>query len=1475
MPSHRLLVTLLVLIFIIAPFSGPHANIDNSKDDSSSSIIEQVENKVDLEKTDDGSLVAADPISGVLDPVVVEQYGYSGTGLLDASTDSGKNEQSSIPIDNETGWVGSQAGLEIWDMKRLYAENGTLDDGIDGTTIYPDATVGYPYGWDLDWNDPSYGGDQQNVSTTYDKDEGYIVLQTEGQLDTSSGYVEYRHYDDTYIYWNQTIDNVPYSDNLNLSFMYNYDSGIIDDYTVLDGWVWLDVWVDGVNVDYIDLLTECPSRNTWYEFVVANIIDASSTFNLEIGIYIQASSTYYLTNPGGDYDDDGILDFDLTRVNRVLLDNISLLSVDQPSYESVDLIFNVGVYSAAITEFSNYGTAVISNPSYWSDSALSVGISSNVSISCDYDVELLSHNFGDSLWASQPTKTGVAYTINAGESAALTTFTYLGSEGVAIYENFTVEVYLPSDWENVTVFDPFLNDVTGQCIFSPGSLEIPTTILDRLGWWQLTLESPNYAESVSTQIYDTGWSDNSVFRPSNATRVSVSLGTVSETPVIADPVNVTWVDPDDSIWSQDSPSTGIGGVVNTVQRTLGGPNTTAGMWTVTVAWTNGSEVAYGSTSFDMYHTASLAVPIEYTTIQTDVGQIISNFVYYTDADTSDYLLDDSITVSANWTGSTVTFTQDLVKNWWRGEFDTSLVEGGQYTVVVTASRPYFDDVSTQFTVVATQQMTLEILNAGAIPIERGMNEIFTVQLDYELLNGTGITGAAIDVDYSGPGGGLSWYNFFDNNNGHYSVDIICDISATYAITITLNKTYYHGASDSFTLIIGETGTEFELLNGPADVVLFGDSYLLVVEYRNSTGSGLAGANLQVVTITPTVGLTHTGFSHIVDGYYQINLTPTAAGAFSVVISASIMNHETQYATFTLTATGIPTILTSLPSSTNIALDHNFTVQLSLQDESLNPINLANFTVTNPPSGLIISGFISAGPGLYNCTLTPLDTGTFNVLFRSSVDNYQSSSAAFTLIVTEIETKIEFEGDVSSALAEFGDPYILTVYYYRIDVMPLVSVAGANVSVLVQDSGLVITIDEFAGYYLISIRGQATGTWSLTITANKTDHYTATKQFLFEVEEIDTSIEGSSPLEALYAGRSYQFTFSYLFDSNGSYIFDAVVVSSGEGADWVSYTELGNGQYAVNVTPTELGDHYVVLIFEKLGFESASYRLTFTVDSVPISVEILEGNSGLELTTTTLSVSISETDTGNPVSGVSVFYRLIVLSSGFAEDPVPMLESTIPGVYTASITMPDAEEIHVVQVSCEAENYELDEPLSMQLSVTRSFTSVLIVYTVRYWWAIFGVVAVVGALGYRRNARKRRVRQNKITLAIKRRFDDVRSLMGVIVLHKDSGLPVYSKILREGLEETVISAFITAITSFRGEFDIESSSEEWGLIPISDIVRVISTNKLVCAFITTGNPTATQRERMIRFAKTVAFIFDDTMEDVPIVILDHHTTLQFD
>ncbi len=1692
--------------------------------------------------------------AGVINPVSILQSGYQTTELKRGRTDTGGNTAGNITIDEANGWFVNSTGIEVTGLKRLYGLNGTFDDGTDP------------------WIPYTIDGGANTQINSYNSTGGFIVCRNMGNYNPSGGGY-YTHSELSEAGWEQVVTNTPESLTFKMEFNFRYVTGPLDpegdDSFAGDVGVFWQLGSEG----YYYPMQEFDSRETWYS--VSHVFTVSpglSTFSIYVGLYIGGGNVrVYINN---DYDDDGVGDGIENAQNvTVYIDNVEFTSTTSPDFEDVGLSYHAGALSAPILG-TETGTATITNPDFWNTSPLEYQITASANVLFTYSVTSLFQRYINSSWTTSLSSNGVSYSISSGMSSDLTFYTYITQPSG--YYDSTFDILFPRDWENTTVWDPLMNNITSYCDVQPGKLHIPTSELSRSGWWEINLNGLNYAKNISVQVFDQDlgqWSENSLFRPGNETRIEVEIGTPSITPVGSDPVNITWFLPNEDIWTMDSITTMTGGAVTSSRWTFGSTNTTAGEWLIDILWTNGTEIAYQSVSFDLYHSASITAT--YPIIESDYGQTISNLITLKDADTNEFLLDDSVTIEANWSSSIIEFTQNYAKKWWEADFDTSLIGGGEFTVLVTASRPYFDTIITQFTVISLYRTTLEIVNTGSIPIENGLNEVFTAQIDYEFLNGTGIIGALPIITFSGPVGGLSWTNFIDNDNGHYSVDIICDIATTYGVTITLSKPYHYNSSDSFTLIISETGTELESLNGTADVVRFGDSYRLVVEYRNSTGqglsgadleivsitpqtglingtfipitsgyyeitltptttgtysivisaslfnhetqyitftltgvviptiltsipssatvavnqsftlqllfqdenlnpidlatitdidppsgilisgaipigsglynitlkssdiatynllfrasavnyqssivgftlsvtaiqttleilnagsipvenglneifrvqlsyqllngsgvagalptiiftgpqeglswtnfsdndnglysldikcnvsaiygisitlskafyysttdaftliidetdsellllngtvdvvlfgsnytlvvefrnstgTGLAGANLQVVTITPASGLTHDGFSHIIDGYYQITLTPTAAGAFSIVISASIINHVTQYKTFTLTATGIPTILTSLPSSASIAFDQTFTVQLHFQDENLNPIDFANFTVTNPPSGLIISEVVSVGPGtgLYNFTLTPIQIGTFNILFRSSIDNYQSSSAAFTLIVTEIETRIEFAGGVSSALVEFQESYQLIVYYYRTDLATLANVNGANVSVFAYDPGLNIVVNEVGGYYLITITGQTVGTWFLTISANKTDHYVATKQFLFEVAEIDTSIEGSNPLESLFVGRSYLFNFTYMIKSNSSHVFGADITPLGEGADWISVVEMGSGQYSIALTPALLGSHSIILVFGKYGFETASFRLTFSVSRVPISVEILEGLSGLEKTPTTLRVSITEANTENPVTNATVFYRIRSALTEYADDPVRMTESNIPGIYIATLTMPDADSEYLIQISCEAENYELDEPLTMPFRQTRSFTSLLIVYSERYWWIIFGIVAIVGAVGYRRSARKRRIKQNKITLAIKKRFDDVRSLLGVIVLHKDSGLPVYSKILREGLEESVISAFISAITSFRGEFDIETTTEEWGLIPISDIVRVVSTNKLICAFITTSNPSPEQRERMIKFAKTVGFIFDETMEDVPVVILDQHTTKQF-
>lgn len=1335
-------------------FISPNMNSDIINDTDECQVFQNI-NEVD----DERFTISQNEHEGVIDPVSILQSGSQTTDLSRGRIETGIDTTGSIEIDEANGWFVNNTSIEVTDLKRLYGLNGTFDDGTDP------------------WSSYTYDGGSNTQIATYNSSEGFIECKNVGKYNPSGGGY-YTHSEYSEVGWEQLVSNTPEALSFRMKFDFRYVTGPLDpdgDDT-FDGDV--GVFWQLESEGYYYALQEYDSRETWYTVNYVFTVDpGTSSFWIAAGLYIGGGDVDVYVN--NDYDDDpaGLADGVKNAQNvTIYIDNIEFTSTTAPTFGDVGLTFHAGSLSNPITG-TGTGTATISNPDFWSTSPLDYQVTASANVVFTYSITSLFQRYINSSWTKDLSKHGVTYSVTSGRSSDLTFYTYITEP--AGYSDSTFDILYPQDWENTTIWDPLMNNITDLCTVGAGSIHIPTSELSRSGWWEMNLNSLNYAKNISVQIYDqsiSGWLENSLFRPGNDTRVQVEIGTSSVTPAAGNPVNISWFSPDELTWSMDSISSMVGGSVTSSSWRFGSANTTAGEWSIDVLWTNGTEIAYESVTFDLYHSASIVVT--YPIIETDYGRTVSNRITYMDADTNEFLVDDSVTIEANWSSGFVSFTPEYEQNWWKANFDTSVIGGGRFVVIVTASRPYFDPISTQFTVISLYETSLEITNAQ-LPIERGRNEVFTAQIDYEFLNGTGIPGALPIITFSGPGGGLTWDNFADNNNGHYSLDITCDISATYEVTITLTKPYHYNTSDSFNLLIGETGSELQLLNGTSDVILFGESYRLLVEYRNSTGTGLIGADVEVVAVTPATGLIHTNFSHYSDGYYEITFNTTEAGTYSVFISAGILNHETQYATFTLTATGIPTLLTSLPSSASIAVDQNFTVQLWFQDESLNPIDSAVLAVVNPPSGLVISNVTPVGGGLYNFTLTPLGIGSYDLLIRASAKNYQGSSAAFTLSATEVPTSLVFEGDVSSALVKYQEPYQLTVYYYRTDSPVSVNVDGADLNVLVQDPGLTVDIVEHSGYYVVTIIGEAIGSWSLTISADKTDHRLATKQFFFEVVK------------------------------------------------------------------------------------------------VPISVEVLDGISGLELMTTTLRVNISETETGNPVSGATVFYRIIESSTGFAYGPFPMTETTSPGIYAAPIIMPDADTVHLVEISCESESFELDGPVTMPLIVTRSFTTALLLYSQRYWWAIVSIVGIVGALGYRRTARKRRVRQNKITLAIKRRFDDVRSLLGVIVLHKDSGLPVYSKILRDGLEEAVISAFITAITSFRGEFDIESTTEEWGLIPISDIVRVISTDRLICAFITTGNPSPEQRERMIRFAKTVGFIFDEAMDDVPIVVLDHHTTMQFD
>ncbi|MFO7835577.1 MAG: carboxypeptidase-like regulatory domain-containing protein, partial [Candidatus Thorarchaeota archaeon] len=1307
---------------------------------------------------------------------------------------------------------------------------------------------------------------------------------------------------------------------------------------------------------------------------------------------------------------------------------------------------------------------------YWSTDELDIAFTSNASISFDYEAFLLEHRFHNSSWTTSIEEEGVEYTIYDNQSAELGVHTYVGTQGD--YQHFNVTIRFPNDWENVTVEDPFLNDVTNECIITQNNLTIPTFLLESLGWWEVTFQSPNYAKSISSQKYvdSSEWITADLFRPGNITRTSVELGTESETPVIADLVNLTWYLPNGSIWWNESISSGIAGSLNSSSITFGATNTTAGEWYIEMEWMNGTEIAYASSSFSLYHIASLTP--EYSIVNGDVGQTITNALRFQNGYTGEYLMSDDATLVGNWSGDSVQFAPNVVKNWWEGDFDTSLSGGGNFTVLVQASKPFYDEVNCTFHIVATYTTQMETDAPSDVPTEIGLNEVYTLNVSYQLSNDTGIEGATISVNYTGPTDGLDIDSPVPQSAGEYQVTMTGKKSGTYVVTVETSKSFHDPQSDSFTLIVEETGTTLTLINGTSCFVRYGNDYRYVVQYKNSSGDGLEGANISIENVEPSSGLEYASTNYvgeglysilltptdtttftilikatkanhetqystftltvtevptsltlnatsvtisvqeqfvlglvfedetgtpipgativaqntpaeldfspvtdygdgnyslvidplyvgsyllsfsaskdnylsgyesfslnvdeigtalihqngtadsirfggeynlvvryvnssgygllgagvtvssvlpesgleygttqeIGDGYYGLLLTPDSADTYTIVVKANLTNHETQFTTFSLTVSEIPTSLTSIPSSSTIAFDLNETVKLIFEDENQNRLEGATITVLNIPEGLEVSGISEQGNGTYEVVLNPSEVGSYSILLRASLENYQNSTVGFSLLVKEIPTELLFLESDGSASVSFSDPFTIEMIYARTDLNQNVTEANINIT-LSQPDGPAFTLTSVGEIYRIMFDTEYIGSWIINIKATRENYEPKTREFKLTIQKIQTVITDITLQDDFLYDHTYTLDYDYLVSSNRTGINGADVSVSGIDDDWVEIFSPGDGLYRINLTPTSLGTYSAVFSFSKMGCASQTSSLEFHVDEVPVGISLLDELTDIAQEEKTLRIRFYERETDIPVSDATVTYVIFGSERGLWREGTFTEEED--GIYSATFTMPPADnQDYHIKIRMDKPNYVLEEdsgvyPISPYLSDEAFMGRFVTTYMLPFSVIGAGLVIAYGTyILYRRKKHERTVQQNRI----KRVFTDAQNLLGVLILNTESGIPLYSRIIREELDDTVISAFISAITQFKSEFDLASPYEEWEVTPISDLIRIVATKDLICAFIVVREPSETQKEKMKLFAQKVDSIWSEVYQTTPSEVLDSTTKREFD
>ncbi|MHA1576622.1 MAG: hypothetical protein ACTSU3_04615, partial [Candidatus Thorarchaeota archaeon] len=1143
-------------------------------------------------------------------PLSGSEEGLTHYYELDADLSDSVGSQDLVKVDSSVfnkdvprypdAWVAEQIEVNVRDINELYVLNGTFDTGVDGTNEdWSGDGSYYPTGWLAQREVIDFRGRQR---ASYIEDDGkYVILENEGYAHGAP--ISYSHYNDTRIYWYQTIDNSEGNENFTFSLNYLYESGPLGTnyedifelrFEIRDGsnilWNWS---VDLVNVT---------QRQQWYSVnpLTANIPGAPTTFEARVVLEVNTTSGY-VDIPESDSDLDG--DSTNGMIVSVHIDDVSFEGEQSIIPESVELFVRSDESgNVPFKEDSGIGYALINN-SYWMNASIPISFSANTSISFEYSTRVSKMlRFYNSTYSTNLNNLGVNYDVALDESANLTLYTYVQSYPEA--EDLGFKIHHPSDWTNVSIEDPLSNDITNQSIFGQDIIEVPSGYVDSVGWWIVRLSSPNYGRALSAQKYNDQnfeWESESIFRSDDRIRCNVSIGTVDMNPVSVEDLEIRWYLPSGSIWSSEIVSNGTGYLITSTSLTLGLANASTGIWLISVHWINGTEIAFASTTFEVHHklTAFALTP----NIEAQLDENFTVAVYLQDQNNGEVILSEDVTMVGNWSATDVYFSPNLAKGWWEADFNSSLTGTGSFSIVVNASIPYYDSTNCTLSVQVSTLTVLTFLDDQYVEI--GLGYSYDAYFKYMFLDETGIIDANITViSWSGPTNGLVYgiANGVTGEPGNYSIEFTPSLSGTYYITLTGSKEDHTTAAASFYLIVGAVLTEIELLNGTSGVISADKEFQLTIRYTNDTGAPLSGANMTVVSSSPSVGILFSNDIFHGDGVYSISLTPTDAGTYYLLISVNLTNHELQYVPFTLSVTPIASFLTTNSSSSTTAIDKNYTIRLFFQDEILSGLENSTISILSihPFTGVNWTEAIELGGGYYLITLIPQVEGTFEVVIRATLSKYQNGTAAFYLIVTEIPTQLDVESGVTSGSVYFPKTHNVTLIFKRTDVVA--NITGAIIEITSVE-GLVYSIYDRDGVYIFSITPTIVGKWSLIIRASLNQYRNASLIYEFEVEINPSVIEGGGPPEVHYYNQTYFFVLWY--GSNGVGIHDATVNITYHPIGVVHSTDIGDGFYEYSVRGAALGEYAISVRFSKYGYLEADRTLEYEIIEIPTTISIVD------------------------------------------------------------------------------------------------------------------------------------------------------------------------------------------------------------------------------------------------------------------------------
>ncbi|MFX1447743.1 MAG: hypothetical protein ACFFCG_06365, partial [Promethearchaeota archaeon] len=470
----------------------------------------------------------------------------------------------------------------------------------------------------------------------------------------------------------------------------------------------------------------------------------------------------------------------------------------------------------------------------------------------------------------------------------------------------------------------------------------------------------------------------------------------------------------------------------------------------------------------------------------------------------------------------------------------------------------------------------------------------------------------------------------------------------------------------------------------------------------------------------------------------------------------------------------------------------------------NNFSISNAIISYNWTGGSTLNFTEAAIGVYETILDTADLssrGLYEILINSSKIGFIESNLTLEINLGEETGLQRLESEYNIEL------HANSTIKFKFTDFSGDGIDGATVNISISNSSH-YSIDnlgdgiyeiEFSTAYIINI-----GIYEINFTFSATGY--EPQYYVYQFQIIEQSVNLSVYLNSIGIQENSLHEVNFFDTINISAkamsIIDEIYISGGN-LTWISdslntnLTEFLGNWYntSIECLPEYFssGINFIYLKFEHPNYRTQTFGFEILVDRIEFNVDIVghqDSNPTIKAEiggSLLVDIELLDIETSQPIVNATISYEW---KYGVGE-----LEEVSPGLYRLSVILPENLQgnfIFNLIISKEGTVYKTTQCSFLLVIGEPEFPAFLI------WIIILISALIIGALGIMSLRSyvilpRRRKREAEL-LSRTQRFKDIENVQAIVVIHKDSGIPLYTKSysILEKHKKEIFSGFIQAI-----------------------------------------------------------------------------------